>query len=291
MDNPSVLKQMVAQFPCNTIAETRFAVLQSIQELTLLALSRADFFSVAAFYGGTALRMFYDLPRFSEDLDFSLLKNIPDFALKKYLPKIEQELSSFGLEMEIKTKDKNSTSSIQSAFIKGNTLVHILKVSSLKPPISGIPPNQNIKIRIEIDIDPPAGADFEIKHRTYPVAFPVRLYDLPSLFAGKIHALLCRNWQTRIKGRDFYDYLWYLNHEVPVNLIHLEHRMEQSGHWSAAQPLTILNIQKLLASKLNDTIIQQAKTDVLPYVRHTQDLNIWSKEFFLSITQDKLRAL
>ena len=160
-------------------------------------------FMRAAFYGGTALRIFHGLERFSEDLDFSLAEPDPVFRLDDYLDAVAAELGSWGFVMQVETKQKNAGSPIQSAFIKGGTLVHLVRIASVVPPVSGVPENELLKIKLEIDTDPPAGAGFEIGYRLEPIPFSVRLYDRPSLFAGKVHALLCRNWGQRVKGRDF----------------------------------------------------------------------------------------
>ncbi|NCN06184.1 MAG: nucleotidyl transferase AbiEii/AbiGii toxin family protein [Spirochaetales bacterium] len=290
MANIGPVKQMMSQFPCRTHEETREALRQVTQELTLLALSRTKFFDLAAFYGGTALRIFHELPRFSEDLDFSLMLPDRNFNLTDFLPKIEEELASFGLEMHVTRKEKRELSPVQSAFIKGNTLVHLVKVTSVGLPVRGIPSNEVIKIKLEIDVDPPKGAGYELKFRLLPVPFSVRLYDKPSLFAGKVHALLCRGWKNRVKGRDFYDYLWYLANNVPVNMVHLKERMVQSGHWNTKKTLTIDDILQILENRIDPRIIELAKVDVSPFIANTQELDLWSKDFFLAVSEDRLRS-
>lgn len=217
MKDLSPVKKLLDEYGCKTNEERNAALREIVQELALVALSRTDFFSRAAFYGGTALRVFYGLDRFSEDLDFSLEKPDASFCLDEYLPAIRDELASWGFEMTVEIKDKMREGAIQSAFIKGGTVIHLVKIAAVEPPVRGIPPNSLLRIKVEIDTDPPPAARYETKYRLSPISHAVRLYDKASLFAGKAHALLCRSWKDRVKGRDFYDYLWYLSAAVPLN--------------------------------------------------------------------------
>lgn len=149
---------------------------------------------------------------------------------------VRDELAAYGFEVLVERKEKTEDSAVP-AFIKGGTLVHLLKIASLTPPVSEVPPNEQRKIKFEVDTDPPPGASYEVKYQLSPIPYSVRLYDLSSLFAGKLHAVLCRSWKSRVKGRDFYDYLWYLTHKVTPNLPHLEARMRQSGYWKPPDEL------------------------------------------------------
>jgi hypothetical protein len=284
------IQKMLIGYPCRNIEETKDALRQVIQEITLLALGRAGFFSRAAFYGGTALRIFHGLERFSEDLDFSLTEPDSSFDLGVYLPFVRDELMSFGFDMDVEQRIKTGVTAIQSAFIKGGTLVNLVKITAATPPVPGVPQNAQLRIKLEIDTDPPAGAQYEIKYRLRPIAHSVRLYDKPSLFAGKMHALLCRNWKQRVKGRDFYDYVWYLANEIPVNLSHLESRMRQSGHWSGDVPLTVDAVLRLLDERLATINLEQAKDDVIPYIVDTRPLDVWSRDFFMGISQERLKS-
>lgn len=259
-----------------------------IQEVVLCALSKTDFFSHATFYGGTALRIFYGLERFSEDMDFSLQTRCPDFSLASYLPEIEAGLNSYGFEMSAEQQRKQSETNVQSAFLKGNTLMHLMKIFTLEPPILGVPANAIIKIKCEIDVEPPEGAVFEKKYKLLPQPYAVTLYDKPSLFAGKLHALLCRNWKNREKGRDFFDYVWYLKEKVPVNLPHLEARMRQSGHWQSNEPMTLQLLKSLLMKRFDTLDILSIKQDVAPFIPNPKSMDIWSKDFFIVITEDML---
>jgi len=287
MTDLSPVKKMLDEYQCRTNEQRSAALREIVQELTLVGLSRTDFFSRAAFYGGTALRIFHGLERYSEDLDFSLEKHDTSFSLNEYLPAVRDELASWGFEMTVEQKSKTVAGPVQSAFIKGGTLVHLVKIAALEPPVSGVPPNSLLRVKLEIDTDPPEGAAFETKYRLSPIPFAVRLYDTPSLFAGKVHALLCRKWKERVKGRDFFDYLWYLSNSIPLNLTHLEARMRQSGHWGDV-PLRENNLRDLLEERFSTVDYALAQEDALPFIRDSRAVDLWSAEFFITVTRDRL---
>ena len=194
----TILEQMLEQYKTDTLEEKRNALKEIVQEVALCGLSRAGFFKNVAFYGGTALRIFYGLDRFSEDLDFSLIAPNKDFELQRYFSGLESELASLGLRFIIEEKQKAVDSDIKSAFLKGNTKQHILSIYDIRN--ININPDENIKIKFEIDTNPPAFATFENKYRLLPTPYQVKLYDVPSLFAGKLHAVICRAWRNRVKG-------------------------------------------------------------------------------------------
>jgi len=282
------ITKMLRTYKTNTITERKNGLKEIIQEITLLGLSHTDFFSHAAFYGGTALRIFYDLDRFSEDMDFSLLKPDPDFNLRQYLTVIEKELNSYGFEMSTALQVKKNDSAVKSALVKGNTLIQLINIMALQSPVSGVPNNEFIKIKIEVDTNHPKGAGYEQKFRLLPQPFSVKLYDSPSLFAGKLHALLFRNWKQRLKGRDFYDYIWYLTEGIPVNLNHLKARMVQTKHLAESELLTLSGLKELLYNKFVSMDFDLAKNDVLPFISDPGKLAIWNKDFFTSVTHDLL---
>jgi hypothetical protein len=297
MNDLSPVRALLERYNCRTTDERRNALREIVQELSLLGLSRTNFFSRAVFYGGTALRIFHGLQRFSEDLDFSLAKSDPGFNLEDYLGAIQDELGAWGFEMRVERKLKSADGTVQSAdgtvqsaFIKGGTLIHLVKIASISPPVSGVPENEFLKIKLEVDTDPPAGAGFEVKYRLNPLPFAVRLYDTPSLFAGKLHAVLCRGWQQRVKGRDFFDYLWYLSNDIPVNLAHLESRMRQSGHYKAGEALTRERLMALLAERFGSVDFTQAKADAVLFIKDSRAIELWSPEFFLSVSRERLQV-
>jgi predicted nucleotidyltransferase component of viral defense system len=285
----SVIESMIQKYDCRTTQDYKNALKEIIQEIALLGLYKAGFFRTAAFYGGSALRIFYGLERFSEDLDFSLLKPDDKFSIDDYTDAVKEELAAYGFNMEVIKKVKSIDTNIDSAFIKGGTLYHLLQISSIKPPVSGVSVNEMLKIKMEVDINPPAGAHSEIKYSLIPIPFNIRIYSLSSLFAGKIHSILCRKWKTRIKGRDLFDYVWYLSNNVHVNLFHLSERMKQSGHLDESTTLNFELLQELLLNKFSIIDFRQAVNDVKIFIKDQRQLDVWSADFFKTITKDKLK--
>lgn len=291
MKYPSTIQSMLDRYQCRNSDEYRQALKEIVQEITLLGLWRSQFFIHAACYGGTALRIFHGLDRFSEDLDFSLDYPNPDFSLVEYLPYVRDELAAWGFEMEITQKNKSHESAIQSAFIKGGTLIHLMKITSIEPPVPGVPPNEMLKIKLEIDINPPPYADFETKFGLAPLPYSARVYDLPSLFAGKLHALIARSWKHRVKGRDYYDYLWFLGRDIPVKVHHLEARLRQSGQWTASESLTRASLLQILSAHFAHVDFEQAKADVAPFLKDTRALDLWGAIFFDTVSRERLKIV
>lgn len=280
-----VLEQMLRAYEPQTSTDKKNAIKEIIQEIVLCGLSRAGFFKHAAFYGGTALRIFYGLDRFSEDLDFSL-KAPEGFDLGEYLPALEKEIRSYGLDFKAEERVKTAESAIQSAFLKGNTKEHILLFYADERLAQSFAPSELIKIKFEIDTNPPPFAAFEHKYRLLPSPYEICLYDAPSLFAGKIHAVLCRAWKNRIKGRDLYDYVFYLSMNTPVNLKHLEARLRQSDFLETDIPLDIGQLKELLQTRFATIDYEQAKQDVLPFIKDPNKLAVWHQDFFNQITEN-----
>ncbi len=281
-----VLIQMLSKYQIKNIEDKKNAIKEIVQEIVLCGLSRGGFFKEAAFYGGTALRIFYGLDRFSEDLDFSLISQNPDFDLTKYFSYIENETKSLGLNFKVTEKEKAIDSNIKSAFLKGNTKEHILTFYEDANDLNFINKDEIIKIKFEIDVNPPSGATYETKFNLLPSPYQVRLYDVSSLFAGKIHACLCRNWKTRVKGRDFYDYVFFLSMGAKVNLLNLKARLVQSKYITENYDLTTDNLKILLNERFSNVNFQQAREDVLPFVKDKSKLDLWGKDFFIEITKN-----
>lgn len=256
------------------------ALAEILQSIALLGLSRSDFFDKAAFYGGTALRILHGLDRFSEDLDFSLLAPDPSFKLQNYFNCIATEMQSFGLQSEISQKAKSIASSTESAFIKATTVTQILTITSNPADIVGIHPAAITKVKFEIDIDPPPGAVTIVGYVDDPVPFSMRSYNLPSLFAGKMHAILARSWGNRIKGRDWYDFAFYVRNDIPLQLSHLEARLRQTGHYADAVALTQGRFMDMLNARISAIDFEAAKKDVERFVARPQDLAVWSADYF-----------
>lgn len=281
----TVIGEMLKSYQVDNIYDRKNAMKEIMQEIVLCGLSRAGFFKEAAFYGGTALRIFYGLDRFSEDLDFSLEQINLDFDLCSYFPVLEKEVKTFGLNVEIQEKEKTKDSNIRSAFLKGNTKEHLLLFYADERLVGTVDKNEVVKIKFEVDTNPPAFATYEHKYRLLPVPYEIRLYDMPSLFAGKIHAVICRGWQSRIKGRDLYDYIFYLSKAVTVNQKHLRARLIDSGYISENQECTLEEIKTMLKNRFDSIDFLQARKDVEPFIRDTSVLDIWSSDFFKQITE------
>ncbi len=257
-----------------------------VQEIALCGLSRAGFFKTAAFYGGTALRIFYGLDRFSKDLDFSLKTPTPSFDLSEYLPILEKEIRSYGLNFRIELKEKSVDSDIKSAFLKGNRKEYIVMFYADEQLARSIGLSELIKVKFEVDINPPDYATFETKYRLLPIPYEVTLYDMPSLFAGKIHAVICRAWKNRVKGRDLYDYVFYLSRGTQVNLAHITARLAQTGYISSERQIMIEDLKEMLRKRFASIDYAQAKQDVVPFIKNPSALDVWSADFFYKITED-----
>ena len=275
---------MLRKYNAVTVEDKKNAMKEVMQEIVHSGLSRAGFFKKAAFYGGTALRIFYGLDRFSEDLDFSLMAEDLNFDLSSYFPVLQKEVEAYGLKMDISEKIKSKESTVKSAFLKGNTKEHILLFYS-DPKLAGsITATENVKIKFEIDIDPPAGAGYDNRYQLLPSPYEVRLYDLPSLFAGKIHAVICRAWKNRIKGRDLYDYIFYLQKNAPVNIEHLRQCLIESDALNENDDFNVETLKQMLYDRFDSIDYESAKEDIRPFIKDKASLDLWSAEFFKQIT-------
>ncbi|WP_462267822.1 nucleotidyl transferase AbiEii/AbiGii toxin family protein [Desulfobacter sp.] len=281
------IKQMLSRYQLNTVQDHENALKEIIQEVALLGLWRSKFYEKAVFYGGSALRILYDLDRFSEDLDFSLIKPDPGFDIKKYLNAITTELESWGFEVSITSRKKESP--IKSAFIKADTLIHLLKIKAdLKTQ-----KNATIKIKLEIDQNPAIGFTTQTKYYLNPVAFSIKTMSLSSLFGGKAHALLCRSKRNNIKGRDWYDLIWYVKAGTPCDLHYLENKMVQTGHLEAGQRLSEEMLHQLLCDKADQIDFNLAKKDVEPFLKSAiqrEELTLWSNTFFTDYIIQKIKT-
>ena len=280
--NPATNK-MLQRYAHRTVDDSVQALREIIQEVALLGLWRAKFFEHAAFYGGTALRILYGLDRFSEDLDFSLLSPADGFSLGRYTESLEEELRAFGFKIRVEMVDKAVTTAVQSAFLKGNTRNELLVIETGEELARQIPAGHLLRIKLEVDTEPPPCFDTETKYLLNPVPFAVRCYTLPNLFAGKMHALLFRKWTNRVKGRDWYDFIWYAANHPELHLAHLEQRMRQTGHWNEEGPLTESSFRELLAAAIDRLNLEQAKRDVFPFLKDPRVLEIWSAGFFNAV--------
>jgi predicted nucleotidyltransferase component of viral defense system len=278
-----VIRQVLAKYEIRSLDDSIRALREIMQEIALLGLWRSKFFEKAAFYGGTALRVLYGLDRFSEDLDFSLLERNEHFDLAGYGDALVRELNSFGFDVEIESRKKPAGTAIQSTFLKANTRYQMITVEFDKGLIQQVPRNQKLKIKLEVDTDPPSGFTTANKYLLLPVPFAVRTFSLPDLFAGKIHAVLCREWKSRVKGRDWYDLVWFAANHPEMRLSHLEQRMRQTGHWKGPSAFTPDDFQTMLTQRISRVNIDQIRREVEPFVKDPASLALWSKDFFLDV--------
>lgn len=280
----TIIQQMINKYNPITLEDKKNAVKEVLQEVVLAGLSKTDFFSHAAFYGGTALRLFYGMNRFSEDLDFSLLVADDTFDISKYFKPISDVVSSLGLNFEVSKKDKTTSSTIDSAFIKGDTKETIVTIYPGSTDANRIIHNEKIMIKFEVDVNPPLYANTAIKFRLLPFPYQVRVYNQPSLFAGKIHAVIARSWKDRIKGRDLYDYVYYLSLDTKVNLKHLEARLKQTKTIEEDVQLTRALLIEILEKRFDKIDYERAKSDIRPFIKDQSTLDLWNSDFFKSIT-------
>lgn len=273
----SLFDQMVEQHEAKTEERGRQnAHYEVMQQVVLAGLARGGFFKEAAFYGGTCLRIFHGLKRYSEDMDFSLLQKNPDFKLENYFQAIIDEARVVGREVSITRKEKKNFGKVESAFLKDNTDVYNLSFQTEK----------TLKIKIEVDTLPPLEFQTEQKLLVQPTSFMTRCFTLPDLYAGKMHALVFRQWKNRIKGRDWYDFEWYIRNGVPLDFKHLQIRAKEFN----GIDLTIEEFQNLLRERLSSGDIQSVKADVEPFIINKQELDIWSNDYFLQLA-DRIRFL
>lgn len=266
-----IYQKMLSQYDMSTEQKKRNAIFEVNQQIVLAGLYHGGFFDNAAFYGGTCLRIFHGLQRFSEDMDFSLLKPDDNFDFKKYFQPIIDQFVIVGREVEITKKDKRIFGKVESAFLKDTTDVYDISFRTEK----------SIKIKIEVDTQPPLEFSTEHKLLLQPYSFMTRCFTLPCLFAGKMHALVFRSWKKRVKGRDWYDFEWYVRNRVPLDFKHLQERIRQFNGLVVNQK----EFLAMLKEKLATTNINQVKQDVMPFLKNPNELNIWSNDYFLQLSQ------
>ena len=264
-----IYDNMLSAYDLSTEQQKRNAVFEVNQQVILAGLYNGGFFDVAAFYGGTCLRIFHGLQRFSEDLDFSLLTTDDNFDFTKYFQPIIEEFAVVGREVEIKRKDKKKFGKVESAFLKDNTDVYDVSFQT----------DKSIKIKIEVDTCPPLKFRTEQKLLLQPHSFMTRCFILSDLFAGKMHALVYRAWKNRVKGRDWYDFEWYVRNNIPLGFSHLAERALQFNNEVLERDTFIARLKERFAS----ANINQVKSDVLPFVKNPKELDIWSNDYFVQL--------
>ena len=283
-----MINNWIESYKPKNIEETEQALREIMQEITLAGLYRANFFQHAAFYGGTALRIFHGLKRFSEDLDFSLLKKNPNFDITPYFHHISEEFKALGLTVTLTHKSKTKETNIDSAFLKSDTIWSeiilensIIPMNLIRKPI--------IKIKLEIDKNPPLGFETENLLLLKPFSFQVNCMKLPDLYAGKMHALLFRKWKTRVKGRDWFDFEWYVQNNVPLRLEHFKIRAIESGDIDSNN-IGEGDFKEMLMNKISQIQIEGIKLDISRFIQDQTVLNIWSNDYFKELVK-KMRFL
>ncbi|MCB0649819.1 MAG: nucleotidyl transferase AbiEii/AbiGii toxin family protein [Saprospiraceae bacterium] len=276
-----MIKEWIEEYNPQNEEEILSALREIMQEITLAGLSRTDFFEKAALYGGTALRIFYGLDRYSEDLDFSLLNPDSNFSIEPYFKAILDEFKSLGLTVSIKKKTKQTA--IDSAFLKAETIWQEIVLEDIIKE-TGVRSNKTLKIKIEVDRQPPLNFKTEEKLLLRPFSFYVKCFTKPSLFAGKMHALLFRKWKNRVKGRDWYDLEWYIRKGIPLDVNHFLARAKDTKDW---QEDSISNEQiiELLDTKIKSVSFSSIKEDVVRFIKNDEGLNIWSPEYFKDLVE------
>lgn len=275
--NVSIIQTRLESYNCKNRLEEENAIREIAQEIVLSGLSRAGFFRNAAFLGGTCLRIIYGLPRFSEDLDFALFKAEEEFKLTNYLDAVCKELLLYGFEFSLSGHFEEKTA-VQKEFLKDSSIVKMLTFKYFRPGRD----TRSIKIKLEIDTNPPAGAKVEVKSIDYPFTYEAAVYDQESLFAGKCHALLCREY---VKGRDWFDFTWYIGRKTGINFNLLTSAMDQQGPWKGKgikidKNWCVENLRKRVAEidwkKTADDVKRFLKPD------EAATVELWSVDFFNS---------
>lgn len=265
----NIFEQMLSRYPIISDKDRQNAIYEVMQQITLAGLYRGGFFNKAAFYGGTCLRIFHKLDRFSEDMDFSLLTTDSSFKLENYFPSIIDEFKMLGREIIITKKDKRNFNKVESAFLKDDTEVYDVAFQTEK----------SLKIKIEVDTQPPLKFQTEQKLLLHPFSFMTRCFTLPDLYAGKMHALVFRTWNNRVKGRDWYDFEWYVKNGINLDFIHLQERIREFNGIEVDKE----EFLRLLKERLASTDIKMVKQDVEPFIKNTENLEIWSNDYFLQL--------
>lgn len=268
MEN-EIYDKMLVGYDLSDTTQRRNAIFEVNQQIILAGLYNGGFFDKAAFYGGTCLRIFHGLKRFSEDLDFSLLRPDGNFDFAQYFQPIVDAFALVGRSVDITKKDKRTFGRVESAFLKDNTDVFDVSFQT----------DKSIKIKIEVDTMPPMKFQTEQKLLIQPQTFMTRCFVLPDLFAGKMHALVYRAWKNRVKGRDWYDFVWYVSNNVPLDFKHLAERIRAFN----GEEIDLDSFMGKLKERLATADIDQVRSDVLPFIRNPRELDLWSNDFFLQV--------
>ncbi|MBU1863044.1 MAG: nucleotidyl transferase AbiEii/AbiGii toxin family protein [Candidatus Omnitrophica bacterium] len=281
----AIIQNRLKSYSCRNLQEEEHALREITQEVILAGLTRTDFFKHAEFHGGTSLRIFHSTNRFSEDLDFVLNRPNANFDLETYMQSAAKELIAYGYNFEIVDRSK-AASTVKKAFIKDNSIGKLLEFDYIKVNAT----IKKIKIKIEVDTNPPRGSECVIRYLTFPFPVSVTVHDMPTLFAGKLHALLCREY---VKGRDWYDLIWYCTHKTDINFALLKSALYQTGRWKGKNlDVTREWCFRELRKKVEHLDWDVARREILPFVREYEkaSLDVWGTSFFVSLIDKYLNV-
>ena len=278
-----MIKEWMDEYKPQNKQQAEQALREIMQEIALAGLQRSGFFEKAAFYGGTALRIFYGLGRYSEDLDFSLLKKDIDFSLATHLKAITVEFESLGMNIQIREKKKTKQTAVDSAFLKADTAWRELIVENVLPQL-GLDIKPSLMIKLEVDTAPLTGFETEEKLLLKPFSFYVKCYSIYDIFAGKMHALLFRKWGERVKGRDWFDMEWYIKKGVALNLHHFLQRAKDSGDWNKKN-ISESEFMNLLNKKIKTVSFNRIREDIEKFIQNRKEIEIWSPAYFTELVK------
>jgi predicted nucleotidyltransferase component of viral defense system len=282
----STIDELLASYKPENLEDTKSALREIIQSIVLVGLSKSDFFSKASFYGGTSLRLFYGLNRFSEDLDFTLNQKDLSFTFDSYFPYVKEVASSYGIDLTIIKKEKDCLTPIESAFAKINTFQTFLSLKIDSTKTSLLHKDELMKVKFEVDKDPALGFNYESKWLTRPEFAPIRVLDLPSLFAGKIHAVLCRNYKNTVKGRDYYDFLFFISKGVSPNLVYLRNKLINTGKIKETDTFNLSILKQMLHQRFTTVNFEEASKDATRFLSKPENLSYYSREMFDSLVEN-----
>ena len=281
----STIEEIIKTYNPETINDNKAILREIVQSIVLVGLSRTDFFKKASFYGGTALRIFYDLNRYSEDLDFTLNNVDKHFSIAPFIESIKNVALSYGLELEISIKQKQISTPVESAFAKINTYQTFINLKMNSELTKLLHKDEVIKVKFEIDCEPALGFTTENKWIDMPEFAPVIVLDEASLFAGKLHAILCRNYKNTVKGRDYYDFLFYVRRGISPNLNYLRNKLINTGKINEKATFNIEVLKEMLIKRFEQVDFEQVKNDTERFIINNEDLSTYSKDLFVQMAK------
>jgi hypothetical protein len=279
-----VIQEKLKLYECETREDEENAIKEITQEIALYGLKEAGFFEKASFQGGTCLRIIHGLDRFSEDLDFVLKEADPNFDITPYLEETIKIMNVYGYKIEVSGGDK-ADNNVKTRFLKDDSIKKLLNFENR------LDLRKKIQIKVEVDINPPAGAVEEGNYLDFPTDFMITTLNMPTLLSGKCHALLCRSYA---KGRDWYDYLWYISKGTKINLEMFQEAINQLGPWKGQN---IIVTSDWLKTELEDKIKaldwNVVRKDVERFLKPNKKeaLELWSEGFFNKKTKKFINSL